>query len=202
MPRYVAYDWANDQHTLVTFDQLSSWGHCGSWTGFQVLFLFFFSFFYLLPLSLLRLTLFLRKFLKHHSGEGFMSRLPTLVVWIFRRTLVLISPRARYFRLLLLLLILFFGGGGGGGVSAFLFCVVPNVLFSRLPLRPSLSRCWWPSRCLTLWTRWARTAACWPCPPGQTPGSWWRSWRLSVWRRTVTEGKKNLTIPSPRLTAT
>lgn len=33
---YVAYDWANDHHTLVTFDQLSSWGHCSSWTGFQV----------------------------------------------------------------------------------------------------------------------------------------------------------------------
>jgi Ca2+-transporting ATPase len=31
---YMWYDWAEDQHTLVSFDQLSNWGKCSSWEGF------------------------------------------------------------------------------------------------------------------------------------------------------------------------
>jgi len=33
---YLAYDWADDDHTLVTFDQLSHWGHCTTWDNFKV----------------------------------------------------------------------------------------------------------------------------------------------------------------------
>jgi Ca2+-transporting ATPase len=33
---YLWYDWADDQHTLVTFDQLSTWGQCTTWTDFSV----------------------------------------------------------------------------------------------------------------------------------------------------------------------
>ncbi|KAG8466864.1 hypothetical protein KFE25_008243 [Diacronema lutheri] len=32
---YLFYDWANDGHTLVTFDQLSHWGQCPTWTDFK-----------------------------------------------------------------------------------------------------------------------------------------------------------------------
>jgi Ca2+-transporting ATPase len=33
---YLYYDWAGDNHTLVSFDQLSNWGKCSSWEGFEV----------------------------------------------------------------------------------------------------------------------------------------------------------------------
>lgn len=33
---YVGYDWGLDDHTLVTFDQLSHWGQCQTWTDFSV----------------------------------------------------------------------------------------------------------------------------------------------------------------------
>jgi len=33
---YMYYDWAVDNHTLVTFEQLSSWGHCTTWSDFSV----------------------------------------------------------------------------------------------------------------------------------------------------------------------
>merc|ERR1711871_167622 len=33
---YMYYDWADDNHTLVTFDQLSHWGHCTTWEDFKV----------------------------------------------------------------------------------------------------------------------------------------------------------------------
>jgi len=31
---YVFYDWAQDGHTLVTYNQLSNWGKCKDWEGF------------------------------------------------------------------------------------------------------------------------------------------------------------------------
>lgn len=33
---YMYYDWAGDGHTLVTFDQLSHWSQCPTWTDFTV----------------------------------------------------------------------------------------------------------------------------------------------------------------------
>jgi len=33
---YTSYDWARDHHSLVTFNQLSNWGHCSSWQNFTV----------------------------------------------------------------------------------------------------------------------------------------------------------------------
>jgi Ca2+-transporting ATPase len=33
---YLYYDWAQDGHTLVSFDQLSNWGKCHDWEGFEV----------------------------------------------------------------------------------------------------------------------------------------------------------------------
>mmetsp|Transcript_9814 Transcript_9814/g.26681 ORF Transcript_9814/g.26681 Transcript_9814/m.26681 type:complete len:1042 (-) Transcript_9814:320-3445(-) len=32
---YLYYDWAEDGHSLITFDQLSHWGQCPTWTDFQ-----------------------------------------------------------------------------------------------------------------------------------------------------------------------
>jgi len=33
---YCYYSWANDGHSLVNFEQLSSWTHCEDWKGFAV----------------------------------------------------------------------------------------------------------------------------------------------------------------------
>ena len=33
---YVFYDWAEDQHTLVSFSQLANWGKCTTWDSFSV----------------------------------------------------------------------------------------------------------------------------------------------------------------------
>jgi len=33
---YLDYDWADDNHTLVSFEQLSHWGQCTTWENFQV----------------------------------------------------------------------------------------------------------------------------------------------------------------------
>jgi hypothetical protein len=33
---YMYYDWAGDGHSLITFDQLSHWSQCPTWTDFKV----------------------------------------------------------------------------------------------------------------------------------------------------------------------
>jgi Ca2+-transporting ATPase len=33
---YMYYDWADDGHTLITFDQLAHWGQCSTWEDFKV----------------------------------------------------------------------------------------------------------------------------------------------------------------------
>jgi Ca2+-transporting ATPase len=33
---YIWYDWADDGHTLVSWDQLTHWGQCTTWDNFEV----------------------------------------------------------------------------------------------------------------------------------------------------------------------